>query len=356
MVLKTKNQNRTLTWDEIISLLCKNESFRLYFCRILADVPFLGFFLEMPRLCTSTRFTSFEMCAVEASADMVEKWNQPGSAAREQFPAVVDGRGSSAAVLFPSPSGTILLAPGDVGGDESEPHVSACVHIAKFVREANNAQKHSLFSLLGEQLHLRRMDENPTWLSTDGSGVFWLHLRLANRPVYYKFAPYTNDGQDAKANAPLSSGGGGGGGGLGVLGVGRSDWALGGRYNPNPNPVHATHLNAPQGHSNSFASTAYRGSPSVPSSAYRGSPSVPSSTPPAVCRNFASGHCLFAERCKFLHNGIVPASVASSFTPAAASSSSSLSFSSSSSSSDQVCYFFIQGTCSYGETCKKRHR
>ena len=32
--------------------------------------------------------------------------------------------------------------------------------------------------------------EAPTWVSTEGSGVAWLHARLDARPKYYHHAPY----------------------------------------------------------------------------------------------------------------------------------------------------------------------
>jgi len=30
----------------------------------------------------------------------------------------------------------------------------------------------------------------PTWLSTAGGGVAWLHVRLDTRPKYYRYNPY----------------------------------------------------------------------------------------------------------------------------------------------------------------------
>jgi hypothetical protein len=36
---------------------------------------------------------------------------------------------------------------------------------------------------------LRRTGE-PVWLSTNGDGVSWLHVRIDERPKYYTHGPY----------------------------------------------------------------------------------------------------------------------------------------------------------------------
>jgi hypothetical protein len=38
-----------------------------------------------------------------------------------------------------------------------------------------------------------KLKERPTekiWMSTCGTGVYWLHLRLDSKPKYYTYAPY----------------------------------------------------------------------------------------------------------------------------------------------------------------------
>jgi len=36
----------------------------------------------------------------------------------------------------------------------------------------------------------KQISDRPTWLSTAGLGVYWLHLRLDSRPKYYRYQPY----------------------------------------------------------------------------------------------------------------------------------------------------------------------
>jgi hypothetical protein len=35
-----------------------------------------------------------------------------------------------------------------------------------------------------------QLGEQPLWLSTAGTGIFWLHVRLDSRPKYYTYQPY----------------------------------------------------------------------------------------------------------------------------------------------------------------------
>ncbi len=37
-----------------------------------------------------------------------------------------------------------------------------------------------------------RVGDRPTWLSTAGHGVAWLHVRLDTRPKYYRYTPYVS--------------------------------------------------------------------------------------------------------------------------------------------------------------------
>ena len=66
---------------------------------------------------------------------------------------------------------------------------SAYGHLAAFVREAPEPQRHALWQALAAAM-MQRVGERPVWLSTAGAGVPWLHVRLDDRPKYYGFAPY----------------------------------------------------------------------------------------------------------------------------------------------------------------------
>lgn len=65
-------------------------------------------------------------------------------------------------------------------------------HLAVFCRRASTEQLDALWRQTGDSLStiLEQRGRRPTWLSTEGSGVPWLHIRLDSRPKYYKTDAY----------------------------------------------------------------------------------------------------------------------------------------------------------------------
>lgn len=82
----------------------------------------------------------------------------------------------------------VLVAP--YGGGPRTP--STYAHLGVFLREAPPQQQAELWAELGRTLQatLFARGARPTWLSTEGSGVSWLHLRLDSTPKYYHYAPW----------------------------------------------------------------------------------------------------------------------------------------------------------------------
>ncbi|MEJ2577044.1 MAG: hypothetical protein P8106_10325, partial [Gammaproteobacteria bacterium] len=62
-------------------------------------------------------------------------------------------------------------------------------HLAVFLRNAPKDQVRALWLRTAEEM-LRHVGDRPTWLSTAGGGVAWLHVRLDRRPKYYSHTPY----------------------------------------------------------------------------------------------------------------------------------------------------------------------
>ena len=62
-------------------------------------------------------------------------------------------------------------------------------HIAVFLREAPEQQKHSFWKAVADTTP-EALGPRPVWLSTAGSGVSWLHVRIDRRPKYYAYLPY----------------------------------------------------------------------------------------------------------------------------------------------------------------------
>ena len=98
---------------------------------------------------------------------------------------------------------------------------AACKTIASFVNDASAEQQQALWYKVGEQLRARAAEHRPTWVSTDGTGVHWLHVRLSRTRAHFRC-----DGYKAPPKAPSvmhapppeprphTRGGIGGGGGM----------------------------------------------------------------------------------------------------------------------------------------------
>lgn len=103
-----------------------------------------------------------------------------------------------AAVVFDNLGGdAVLISPNPIV-DSTKEDISTLnasfSHLASFVRFAPNTIVSETFRTVA-QAYLDRVEEvkdEPVWLSTDGRGVSWLHLRLDEKPKYYKYASYRN--------------------------------------------------------------------------------------------------------------------------------------------------------------------
>lgn len=70
--------------------------------------------------------------------------------------------------------------------------LDAYAHIAAFVRKAPRAQVHALWQCVASTAR-STLSSEPTWISTAGGGVSWLHVRVERSPKYYAYRPYANE-------------------------------------------------------------------------------------------------------------------------------------------------------------------
>ncbi len=87
---------------------------------------------------------------------------------------------------FPNLGGDATLVAPCPGGGSAD-----FTHLARFVATATVEQSDALWQAVGEAM-AKRIGARPVWLSTAGLGVGWLHVRLDDRPKYYRHAPYAN--------------------------------------------------------------------------------------------------------------------------------------------------------------------
>ncbi|CAM9189392.1 unnamed protein product [Ectocarpus sp. 6 AP-2014] len=80
-------------------------------------------------------------------------------------------------VAFNSFGGTLLVIPPDTGKNFS--------HLATFYKHSSDAEKRALWKKVAVELQRKLKRGETVFVSTHGTGVSWLHVRLASRPMYY---------------------------------------------------------------------------------------------------------------------------------------------------------------------------
>jgi hypothetical protein len=188
------SNGKILTWREFITGLQDSASRYVWNHLLATSIPFEAFLWETPPLSCYTVDNEFEMTCIKAEPKEYKPLH------RDTFEAVVKTRDSpptAVAFLAQRPDGTpgtaqtLLISPGDVGGRAGlKTYVSACTHLGRFVREASPEQHDAFWRVVGEHLAERAESNKPTWVSTEGRGVHWLHFRLAYRPFHFETESY----------------------------------------------------------------------------------------------------------------------------------------------------------------------
>jgi hypothetical protein len=172
-------QGERLPYLDVIGRWRNDKAFRTFFMSLLAEAPYCAYFWETPAVTAASVDQCFEFVLVD-SPGLAGVKPDP-SAFRQYFESAA---GNEEIVAFANTGNdAYLIAPCP------RAPLSAYPHLAAFMREAPDHQKHALWQGVGKVLE-RRLSERPLWLSTAGLGVYWLHLRLDSRPKYYSFQPY----------------------------------------------------------------------------------------------------------------------------------------------------------------------
>ncbi len=167
-----------VAFSDVLRLWRSDADFRSFFNASLAGAPFFAFRWETPPIHAGSAGRPFEFALLNSP-----EWG--GRPDAEAFAEHFGPAGSGQDVVtFPNLGrDAILVVPCPIAPP------SAYGHLASFVREAPDSQRHALWALVGEAME-RRLGGSTVWLSTAGAGVPWLHVRLDDRPKYYGFGPY----------------------------------------------------------------------------------------------------------------------------------------------------------------------
>mmetsp|Transcript_168501 Transcript_168501/g.541516 ORF Transcript_168501/g.541516 Transcript_168501/m.541516 type:complete len:256 (+) Transcript_168501:128-895(+) len=177
-----------LSWqDTIDGLRGESPAMRSLLSRALREMPFEAFFWECPPVSRSTAEGRLFEFVVLPAPHLEAIHADPGP-----FAEHLDGlRGQAVSQAFANLGGdSTLVSPAQASED-----IEAYTHVANFFRRAPPAQQDQQWRELGQALAQRLAHSPPgtnTWVSTEGSGVYWLHMRLDPKPKYYHFAEYRN--------------------------------------------------------------------------------------------------------------------------------------------------------------------
>lgn len=168
-----------VSFAEVVEGWRLDGAFRAFFNRTLAEAPYHAYLWETPPVTTHRSCRSFEFVLVD-SPQLARLGPEPDTFA-SYFEATGPGE---AATVFPNLGGdAVLIAPTPQASPD------AYAHLAAFVRSAPAEQRDEFWRIVGETIG-GRLGDRPLWLSTNGLGVAWLHVRLDIRPKYYTFEPY----------------------------------------------------------------------------------------------------------------------------------------------------------------------
>lgn len=178
--VQIKDNGHYLGFDEVLGLLAQRTAFRDFFANALRAMPYEAFNMEWPPIDVENIGMPFEMVVYKAPFLLLAPASS--SAFDEHFE-----ENELTAVFLNHQGDAILLAPKPVGA------MSGYGHLASFLAKAPAESVDDLLMALGE-VALENVSEKPLWLSTSGGGVPWLHIRLDDKPKYYRWAAYTKGG------------------------------------------------------------------------------------------------------------------------------------------------------------------
>merc|ERR1711972_185428 len=172
-----------LLWKQAIADLQEPQSAPLarLLSRILRKAPFEAFFWECAPVSRSGN-ESFEFAILDAPG--LGRHGADISPFSEHLASL---SGQAVACAFANLGGdTALVAPANATGRPAD-----YPHLAAFLRgDAPSDQVEKTWAELGRAISSELKQREVVWVSTAGSAVHWLHLRVDKLPKYYHWSPY----------------------------------------------------------------------------------------------------------------------------------------------------------------------
>jgi hypothetical protein len=165
------------TRGELVRALCDDAALRSALTDSLRRAPFAAFAWELPPFAPGTLGRPAEFVVIEHLA--------LARAVPDHSPFDEALGATTPIATFPNLGGdAVLVVPHPVTAPDS-------THLAEFVRSASPSVADALWTAVGRAIAGRVASSPlPLWVSTAGLGVSWLHVRLDQRPKYYRHRPY----------------------------------------------------------------------------------------------------------------------------------------------------------------------
>ena len=176
-------QKGNLTYGEVVQKFRHDATFRSIFTDIFRDCKFKAYFWETkPVSLKHLDKEIFEFVIIESK--QLAQMRPDKESFKEHFMKQKD---KPAASFYNLGGDALLVAPTPDTDAQSD-----YTHLATFIRTAPEEKANVLWQHVGESIdnYLQKNPHDPMWVSTCGTGVGWLHVRLDSRPKYYSYEPY----------------------------------------------------------------------------------------------------------------------------------------------------------------------
>lgn len=173
---------QTLSYREVLTLWESGGQFLEFFLGLLKQCGFNSYVWETPSISAKTLDRDFEFVIINSPT-------LPSVPDRHTFKDYFEPEGpDNGVVAFPNlghDAWLIVPSPATTDADYSG--------LAQFLRQAPITQQLTLWQVLARQIKLM-LSTRELWISVAGGGVAWLHVRIDERPKYYRHRPYTGSG------------------------------------------------------------------------------------------------------------------------------------------------------------------
>jgi hypothetical protein len=179
------------TWAQSMSQSERASTLAQDLTRLIRGTGYQGIFFETPGVSAHTAGQKqFRICIVDGpSVTKFASSHASSSAFQEHLDKCADPHVCS----FPNLGGDAMLVVPQKQPGTKDPAYS---HLAAFLREAPEEQIAQVWKKVAStylQILQTRDETKPVWLSTEGTGVPWLHFRFDDRPKYYHYRPFANE-------------------------------------------------------------------------------------------------------------------------------------------------------------------